>query len=59
VVDMLYHVDFAIKINDSFQVVHKAFIFAESVSECQDKAETMREKLPQNKQHHVLIFIDA
>jgi hypothetical protein len=56
---MLFHVDFALKVNGNFQIVHKAFIFAESVSECQDKAETVRDKLPQNKQQHVHIFIEA
>lgn len=55
---MLFHVDFALKINSDFQIVHKAFIFAESVSDCQDKAEVIRDQLPQNKHHHVHIFIE-
>jgi hypothetical protein len=56
---MLYEVDFAIKINQCFQTVHKAFIDAESVSECQDHAEEVREQLPVNQNNHVHIFIEA
>jgi hypothetical protein len=56
---MIFPVDFAIKINDSFCTVHTALIYAQSVSECQDKAEEIRESLPQNKKHHVHIFIEA
>jgi hypothetical protein len=55
---MLFEVDFSIKINGYFQTVHKEFIFAESVSECQDKAESIREELPQNKHNHLHIFIE-
>jgi hypothetical protein len=56
---MVYPVDFSIKINGNFQTIHKAFIFADSVSECRDKAEDMCNDLPQNKNHHVHIFIEA
>lgn len=56
---MIFPVDFAIKINDSFCTVHTALIFAQSVSECQDKAEKIRKNLPQFKKHNVHIFIEA
>jgi hypothetical protein len=56
---MLYQVDFSIKVNGSFFNVHQEFIFAQSVSECQDHAEKIREELPHNQQHHVHIFIEA
>lgn len=56
---MLYKVDFSIKVNDSFCTVHKVFIFAESVSECQDKAEEIRDTIPQNENNDIRIFIEA
>lgn len=56
---MLYEVDFSIKVNDSFCTIHKEFIFAQSVSECQDQAEIILQELPQSKNHHVRIFIEA
>jgi hypothetical protein len=56
---MLYEVDFSVKVNGNFQTIHKEFIFADSVSECQDKAESIRDLLSQNKQQHVHIFIEA
>lgn len=56
---MIYPVDFSIKVNDSFCTIHSELIFANSVSECQDVAENIRETLPQYKKHHVLIFIEA
>jgi hypothetical protein len=56
---MLFEVDFAVKINGNFQTVHKEFVFAESVSDCQDKAETIRNELLVNNNHHVHIFIEA
>jgi hypothetical protein len=56
---MLYEVDFAIKLNGSFSTVHTEYIFAHSVSECQDRAEEILQDLPQNKNHHVHIFIEA
>lgn len=55
---MLFEVDFSIKVNDSFCTVHKQFIFAQSVSECQEQAEEILETLPQQKSHHVYIFIE-
>jgi hypothetical protein len=57
VVGMLFEVDFAVKINDSFQTIHKEFIFADSVSKCQGEAETIRNELPHNRNHHIYIFI--
>ncbi|WP_170169225.1 hypothetical protein [Mesobacillus subterraneus] len=56
---MLFEVDFAVKINNCFQTVHKAFIDAESVLECHDQAEEVREQLPVNQNNHVHIFIEA
>jgi hypothetical protein len=56
---MLYEVDFAIKIHSCFHTVHTAFVFADSVSECQDKAEQIREDLSQHKTNQVHIFIEA
>jgi hypothetical protein len=56
---MLYEVDFSLKINGMFKSVHKAFIFADSVSECQDKAESIRDELPQNNKQYIHIFIEA
>jgi hypothetical protein len=58
-VRMVYPVNFSIKINESFCTVQTALIFADSVSECMDKAEGVKETLPQFKKHHVHIFIDA
>lgn len=55
---MLYAVDFAIKLNGTFHTIHTAFIEAISVSECQHKAEEMREELPQAKTQHIRIFIE-
>ncbi|NEX77397.1 hypothetical protein G4Z05_00585 [Bacillus thermocopriae] len=59
VVLMLFEVDFALRINDNFLTIHKAFVLADSVSECQKKAEGIRNELPQNKLHQVHIFIEA
>jgi hypothetical protein len=56
---MLYEVDFAIKVLGSFCTVHTAFIQAISVSECQAKAEEIRNTLPQSRNHDVRIFIAA
>ncbi|MCM3663476.1 hypothetical protein M3204_03620 [Mesobacillus subterraneus] len=56
---MLFEVDFAIKINNCFQTVHKAFIDAESVSDCMYQAEEEIEQLPVNKSNQIHIFIEA
>jgi hypothetical protein len=56
---MIYPVDFSIKINHSFCTIHSELIFADSVSECQEKAENIRDHLPQHRKQHVHIFIDA
>ena len=56
---MLFEVDFALKINGTFQTISKDFIFAESVSECQDKAEEIRKKLRHSKNQNIYIFIEA
>lgn len=56
---MLFEVDFSIKISESFSTIHTAFIHAQSVSECQGEAETIRDTLPQIKEHQVHIFIKA
>jgi hypothetical protein len=56
---MLFEVDFAIKVYGSFHTVHKEFVYANSVSECQDKAEQIREDLRQHKSNQVHIFIEA
>ncbi|MBT2722280.1 hypothetical protein [Bacillus sp. ISL-46] len=56
---MLFEVNFAVKINGNFQNVHKAFVFAESVSDCQEKSKSIREELSINKNHHIHIFIEA
>jgi hypothetical protein len=56
---MLFEVDFTIKVHGSFHSVHKAFVFANSVSECQDKAEQIRAELRQDKNNQVHIFIEA
>lgn len=55
----MFEVDFSIKINGCFQTIHKAFIDAESVSECQAHAEEERAQLAQDKDHHIRIFIEA
>jgi hypothetical protein len=59
VVLMLFEVNFDLKINGNFQTIHTAFVFADSVSECQEKAESIRNELPQSKRQHVHIFIGA
>jgi hypothetical protein len=59
VVEMVFEVNFALKVNGKFHVVHKAFVFAESVSDCQEKSEGIREELSLNKNHHIHIFIEA
>jgi hypothetical protein len=56
---MVYEVNFVIKINGNFQSVHRAIVFAESVSDCQEKSESIREELSQNKKQHIHIFIEA
>lgn len=56
---MLYEVDFAIKVNGSFSTIYTAFVQALSVSECQFKAEEIRDSLPQARNHNVQIFIGA
>ncbi len=56
---MMYEVDFSIKLNGSFYSIHKEFIFAQSISECQDHAENILNGLPHNRNHHVHIFIEA
>jgi len=57
VVVMLFEVDFALRINGNYQTIHTAFVAADSVSECMDKAEGIRDELPQSKNQHVHIFI--
>jgi hypothetical protein len=54
---MVFEIDFALKINGSFQTFHKELIFAGSVSECQDMAEAIRAELPHNQNYQVYIFI--
>lgn len=56
---MLYSVDFSILVNECFSTIHTAFIHATTVSECKDLAEDIKVKLPENKNHHVHIFIEA
>lgn len=56
---MFYEVDFAIKVKGSFCTIHTAFIHAMSVSECQDKAEELRDTLPHAQKNDVRIFIGA
>lgn len=56
---MLFEVDFAIKINNCFHTVHKAFIDAESVSDCMYQAEEEKEQLPANESNQIHIFIEA
>lgn len=56
---LMFAVDFVIKIKQSFCTIHSAFILANSVSECQNKAEEILGTLPQSKEHHVHIFINA
>jgi hypothetical protein len=56
---MLFEVDFSVKINNCFQTIHKAFIDAESVSECQLQAEEVKEQLQANKNNPIHIFIEA
>jgi hypothetical protein len=55
---MLFEVDSSIKFNTIFQTIHTAYIFANSVSECQDKAEQIREELPLNQNQQIHIFIE-
>lgn len=56
---MVYPVDFSIKVNGSFCTVHTVLIYANSVSECWNKAEGVRDMLPHNKSHQIHIFIEA
>lgn len=56
---MIYEVDFAIKLHGTFQTIYTAFIEAMSVSECQYKAEKIKENLPQDKTQDIRIFIEA
>lgn len=55
---MLFSVDFSIQVNEHFQTVHWAFIPAESVSECREVAQEIKDSLPESKDHHVHIFIE-
>lgn len=55
---MLFTVDFSIKVNGLFSTIYTAFIDALTVSECKQKAEYIKEKLPENKHHHVHVFIE-
>jgi hypothetical protein len=56
---MLYEVDFSIKINGRFKSLHKELIFANSVTECRDKAKLIRDELLQNDKNQIHIFIEA
>ncbi|MBS4190353.1 hypothetical protein KHA94_09080 [Bacillus sp. FJAT-49705] len=55
---MLFTVDFSILINKNFKTIHTAFIHEETVSACMDVAEGIKSEIPENKQHHVYIFIE-
>lgn len=55
---MLFEVDFAIKINESFCTIYIAFLQAETVSECHSQATEIANTLPQSKNHEVHIFIE-
>lgn len=54
---MLFDVDFSVKSNGDFQTVHKALIFANSVTECKDLADEIKNNLKENK--NIYIFIEA
>ncbi|MFE4522160.1 hypothetical protein ACFRCQ_08375 [Cytobacillus firmus] len=55
---MLFSVDFSIRVNESFQTVHWAFIPAESVTECREVAQEIKANLPESQKHQVHIFIE-
>lgn len=43
---MLYHVDFVIRIKETFQEIYQAIIFGLSISEVQDQANDLKRELP-------------
>jgi hypothetical protein len=56
-VELLFEIDYALKIQGSFYTVFKEFVFADSVSECRSKAETIREELELKNKQQIHIFI--
>jgi hypothetical protein len=56
---MVYEVDFSIKVDNVFRTIYKAFIYADSVSECQHEAELIRDSLARHKNNKIHIFIEA
>lgn len=54
---MVYEVDFAIKVKNTFCTIRTAFIQAISVSECLAKAEEIRDSLPDAQKQDIRIFI--
>lgn len=55
---MVFSVDFAIQKEGDFHIVYTALIQAESVTECKDTAQEIKEYLPENSKQEVLIFIE-
>jgi len=56
---MIYSVDFCIKKNGIFHTICNENICALSVSECQEEAEELRNRLQKRRKHHVYYFIEA
>lgn len=56
-VELLFEIDYALKINGNFYTVFKEFVFADSVSECWGKAEPIREELELKNKQQIHIFI--
>jgi hypothetical protein len=57
VVELLFEIDYALKIHGSFYTVFKEFVFADSVSECWSKAEPIKEELELKNKQQIHIFI--
>ncbi|WP_165571505.1 hypothetical protein [Cytobacillus praedii] len=55
---MVFSVDFAIQIKGDFHTVYSALIQAESVTECKNTAQEIRENLLENSKQEILIFIE-
>lgn len=55
---MIYYVDFAINERGIFNTIHSALIAAISVSECQHKAEEIRDSQLNLTNNEIHIFIE-
>jgi len=56
---MIYSVDFCIRKNGDFQTIRNENICALSISECQEVANKIRERIQKRRKHQVHYFIEA